>query len=283
MAMISTPLAIVGGGNMARAIIQGGTSAGVLNPNLVVVAEPDHPKRALLAQMGVHFRPSALDALTWLDKADGGTGAGQILLAIKPQVLDEVAQEFRHLPPGPSRVVVTILAGTSSAKVRAAVGPASRVVRAMPNLPASIGQGATALCLGEGAKPGDEDLAMTLFKGVGPLVVRIDEGLMHAFTALAGSGPAYVFYLAEAMVRAGVAMGFDQVTALKIVRQTIAGSGAMLGGSVEAPEKLRAAVTSKGGTTQAAVEVLDGTGAMDLIVRAVVAARDRGVAMAGAV
>lgn len=266
---------------MARALVQGGTAAGVLNPALVVVAEPDHAKRALLGNMGVHFRPAALDALTWLHAADGGSGAGQAVLAVKPQALEEVAQELRHLPPGPSRVVITILAGTTSAKVRAALGPNWRVVRAMPNLPASIGQGCTALCVGEGARAGDEDVAMALFRGAGPLVVRIAEEMMHAFTALAGSGPAYAFYLAEAMVRAGVAMGFDQGTALKIVRQTIAGAGCMLAASAETPEGLRAAVTSKGGTTQAAAEVLDEGGAMELIARAISAARERGRELAG--
>jgi len=146
----------------------------------------------------------------------------------------------------------------------------------MPNLPAKIRQGITALCAGAGTRPGDDSFAREIFGGVGPMVVTIEESLMDAFTAVAGSGPAYVFYLAEAMIQASVRLGFDEPTARDIVRETIAGAGNLLADSAEAPEKLRAAVTSKGGTTEAACKKLDEAGVMPAIVEAIRAARDRG-------
>jgi pyrroline-5-carboxylate reductase len=151
----------------------------------------------------------------------------------------------------------------------------------MPNLPAAIGEGATAVALGEGARPGDEALAMRIFGAIGPVVERIDERLMDAFTAVAGSGPAYLFYLAEAMSRSAVALGFEPAAADRMVRQTLAGAALLLRGSAESPAALRGRVTSKGGTTEAAVNVLDGAGAMGAIERAVAAAEKRGRELGG--
>ena len=146
----------------------------------------------------------------------------------------------------------------------------------MPNLPAQLGEGATAIALGAGAKPGDEKLAIELFGAVGPVVVEVAEDLIDAFTAVAGSGPAYVFYLAQAMTKAAVELGFTSSQADQIVRQTIIGSAAMLRTRSESPQDLRAAVTSKGGTTAAATAVLDEAQVIDTFVRALTAARDRG-------
>ncbi|MCH7873254.1 MAG: hypothetical protein IID33_16280 [Planctomycetes bacterium] len=163
-----------------------------------------------------------------------------------------------------------------------------RVIRVMPNTPARIGQGMTAIAMGCGAQAGDDALAQAIFAAVGE-VVSIDETLMDAFTAVAGSGPAYVFYLAEAMSAAAVRLGFNQKQADLIVRQTIAGAGNLMVASVDeqtdptgqtgvplSPAALRAAVTSKNGTTYAATTRLDELGVMEAIITAVRAARDRG-------
>jgi pyrroline-5-carboxylate reductase len=174
------------------------------------------------------------------------------------------------------RVVISILAGMPGHRVREALGGRCRVVRAMPNLPAKIGHGATAVCMAAGARDGDDEFARRLFEGVGRLVVTIDESMMDAFTAVAGSGPAYLFLLAEAMVHAAAEIGFDEATANDIVRQTIAGAAALLSESVEAAGELRKAVTSKGGTTEAALRVLNDAGFTRALQRAVTAARDRG-------
>ena len=151
----------------------------------------------------------------------------------------------------------------------------------MPNTPARVRQAVTAVAVGASAQSTDADLAEELFRGVGQVVLRIDEGMMDGFTALAGSGPAYVFFLAQAMVEAGVSMGLDHETAIKVVCQTVAGSGALLAASNQVPGELLAAVMSKGGTTEAAVAVLGRADVHGSIIRAIVAARDRGAALAG--
>lgn len=256
---------------MARAIIDGASGAGVLGDRWTV-AEPDEPKRAMFE----HGVSSASEALAWLADAEARSGEGQVVLAVKPQMLGAVADEIRGmLDEGPSRVVVSILAGMPSKRVRESLGTKARVVRVMPNLPAQVGRGMSALSLGNGAEDGDEARARELLEGAGR-VVEIRESLMDAYTGLAGSGPAYVLYLAEAMINAGVDLGFSREEATLIVRETIAGSGEMLVRSPQHPHELRMSVTSRGGTTAAATRVLDEAGVMDSIGRAVAAARHRG-------
>lgn len=256
---------------MARAILDGARAAGVLGDRWIV-AEPDDQRRDEFE----HAIETGGGAIEWLMKAEASPGAGQVLLAVKPQKLGEVADEIASmLGSGPSRVVITILAGTPSGRVRTLLGGDVRVVRVMPNLPAKLGRGMTAICLGEGAGEGDDARAQELFTGVGR-VIEIPESLMDAYTALAGSGPAYVFYLGEAMIHAAVELGFTREEATLIVRETIGGAGEMLVTSPEHPASLRAGVTSKGGTTEAACNVLDESGVMDAFVRAIHAARRRG-------
>jgi len=271
-----TPLAVIGGGNMARAILTAPASAALL-AGRCVVAEPLAEKRPDF-ELAV---PTAADALAWVRAHEPVPGVGQVLLAVKPQLLADVARELAPIlaAEDQGRVVITILAGTPSAKVRAALAPAVRVVRAMPNTPARIARGITAVCLGDGARQGDDTFARALFEGVGR-VVDLPESMLDAFTALAGSGPAYVFYLAEAMVEAACALGFEREQAIAIVRETVSGSGELMRSSPEPPRALRAAVTSKGGTTAAATDVLDQAGVMDAFIRAIHAARHRGVELA---
>lgn len=275
------PLVFIGGGNMAQAILRGGAGSKVLDPARVAVAEPDPEKRRLLTPAPAAAVATASEALAWLRRVERAPGEGQVLLAVKPQSLGVVAGEIGPLLGSARRVVISILAGTTSGLIREALGGSVAVVRAMPNLPAKIGRGTTAVALGAGAAAGDEEAAMRIFGGIGRVVVRIDESLMDAFTAVAGSGPAYVFYLAEAMMRAAVELGFEEETAGRIVRETVAGAAAMMAEAVEPPAALRAAVTSKGGTTEAAVRVLEEAGVMGAVVRAITAARDRGRELAG--
>lgn len=271
MSSTQEPVAFIGGGNMAGAIIRGALDSGALGERWVV-AEPDAGKRGGFA----NAVGTAAEAIAWLRNAERAPGTGQVLLAVKPQMLGAVADEIRdELRDGPARVVVSILAGIPSERVREALGGHARVVRVMPNLPAGIGRGMSAIALGAGAGEGDDQRARGLLKGVGR-VVEIRESLMDAYTGLAGSGPAYVFYLAEAMINAGVELGFTREEAMLIVRETIAGSGEMLVRSPEHPHELRMGVTSKGGTTAAATRVLDEAGVMDAIGRAIAAARHRG-------
>jgi pyrroline-5-carboxylate reductase len=278
---LTVPLAILGGGNMAQAIVRGGVLARLLDTKRVGVAEIDGAKRRALNGLGVHVFDTAGGAVDWMLGTETRPGEGQLLVAVKPQSLAGLAPEIRGAMGAARRVVITILAGTPTTRVRDLLGQQTGIVRAMPNLAAQVGRGATAICLGDGAAVGDEVVAMRLFAGVGRLVMTIDESLMDAFTAVAGSGPAYVFYLAEAMARAAREVGLDEKTAMAVVAETIAGAGELLARSARVPADMRAAVTSKGGTTAAAIDVLDKSGVMQVVVRAIVAARDRGREIAG--
>ncbi len=266
-------LAVIGGGNMARAIVRGAIDAGSIEPGGVVVVEPDGAKREEFARWGVASTPSPAGALDRLDTRGGARPI--VLLAVKPQMLGAVAAQMRTHFSGNGCLVISILAGVSTGSVGSALGAAA-VVRAMPNTAARVRQSITAVAAGGGATAKDLAEAERLLNGLGP-TVRIDESLMDAFTSLAGSGPAYVFYLVEAMVRAGVEMGFESELADRVVRQTIAGAAALLRGSEGAsPAELRAAVTSKGGTTEAAVGVLTERNVMRTVVEAILKGRDRG-------
>jgi pyrroline-5-carboxylate reductase len=265
------PLAIIGGGTMGHAIAARASRAGLFSA--LLVAEPDAARHAILRAAGATPLPSAGDAGRALADQEPQPGSGVVLLAVKPQVFPAVASELAPLMDRP-RLVLSIMAGVRSASIHAALGPNARVVRLMPNTPGVIGQGVTAISTTPGATLADADLARRLFSQLG-LVVPVEEDLLDAFTALAGSGPAYVFYLAEAMVASAVELGFDPATASRVVRGVIAGAGALLQNSPDEPATLRAAVTSKGGTTQAACAVLDSRAVHAAITDAIRAGRDR--------
>ena len=280
---MDTLWALIGGGNMARAIVRGGLDAGVLRGESVAIAEPDGEKRAGLADLTGNLFASGAEVVRWAAQRDGGRGEARVLVAVKPQMLGAVAAEIRPVldAAGARRVVVSILAGTPTAKLEGALGSHAAVVRVMPNTPAMIRQGTTAYCLGRSARADDASSTIDLFRALGPVVEPIEETLMDAFTGVAGSGPAYLFYLAEAMVRGAVSCGFAPEVADRIVRQTLAGAGLLLAKEAElSPQALRANVTSKGGTTAAATAVLDERAVMEAMVRAIEAARDRGAELA---
>jgi len=265
--MAETTLAVIGGGNMAGAILLGAFHAGAIDPGRVALAEPDESKRRIFAERRVRCVGSAVEL------RESMTDETALLLAVKPQVFPDVARELGDVG---ERVVITIMAGVTSGAIRDALGGSARVVRTMPNTPAQVGQGVTAIAPGAGAREGDEALARKVLGSVGD-VVSIEESMMDAFTAVAGSGPAYVFALAEAMERGARAVGFDEATADRIVRGTVSGAAGLLAErSEESAAELRAAVTSKGGTTAAAIGALEGGAFFELVERAIVAARDRG-------
>lgn len=269
------PLAVIGGGVMAQSIIRGGLDAGVLAATGVAVAEPEGAKRDLLRSWGVTACRDAGEAARWLVGAEPNAGAGQVLLAVKPQSFEAAAAQLRPAIGPARRVILTIMAGVTTERVRASLGEHVAVVRLMPNLPVRVRRSTTAVAPGSGTQDGDEQFAVELFGAVGR-TITITESLMDAFTAVAGSGPAYLFYLAEALTKAAMGVGFDRDTAEWIVRWTLAGSAALLDATDQPPEALRSAVTSKGGTTAAAVAVLDQARVMDAFTRAITAARDRG-------
>jgi len=274
------PLAVIGGGNMASAIIFGAADAGVLDPARCVIADPD-PNVRTKFQIAVPTASEALDRLAEFE-IDQKSLPGQILLAVKPQVFPLIADELLGRFDGDSsRVVLSVIAGVRSATIRRRLGQGARVVRIMPNTPARIRRGMCAITIGDGAQSGDEQFGLALMQAVGE-VIGIDESMMDAFTGFAGSGPAYVFYLAEAMAKAGEAVGFDPAEAQRIANAVLIGSAGLLESDDRSPAELRRAVTSPNGTTQAGTETLDRQRMMDAIIAAVTAARDRGAELAAA-
>jgi pyrroline-5-carboxylate reductase len=272
--MSPRPLAVIGFGNMGGAILAGAVRAGVINASDLFAADREPAARANAARLGATVYEQAADALDAMIAAELEPGSAVLLLAVKPQMLADVGAALR--PRIGQRLVISILAGTPTQRVRDLLGGDVRVVRAMPNLPAAVGLGVTALCVGEGATAEDAAFAQQIFAGVGPDVIPLPESLFDAFTAVAGSGPAYLFYLAESMMQGAVAQGMSQATARQAVVQTLIGAAAMLRTDGREADALRRAVTSPGGTTQAAISVLEAAGVGEALVRAIGAATNRG-------
>ena len=271
MQTIIHPILFIGGGNMAHAIISGAQKAGVLDPKRVGIIEPSLDRHPLFKNA---FTDTS-DAIHWLRLLDAEDAT--IILAVKPQMLDAactpIREQIAQLPFKP--LAISILAGTRIEQIEHALDHKARVIRVMPNTPAQIRRGMSAISQSNEASEADIQLADRLFSSVGQTVI-ISEDLMNAFTAIAGSGPAYVFYLAEAMIEAALQLGFDKQQAQTIVRQTVFGSAKLLSKSPEMPRQLREQVTSKNGTTEAATNTLDQSGVTDAFIRAIHAARHRG-------
>jgi pyrroline-5-carboxylate reductase len=263
LAQIQGTVVLAGAGKMGGAMLAGWLAQG-LDAKRVVVIEP-HPSddiRALAAK-GVRLNPPPRDA--------GNTAA--LVIALKPQAFREAAPGLRPFA-GPATLAVSIMAGTTIASIAEACG--GSVVRAMPNTPAAIGRGITVAVAAKNVGPAQRDIADGLLRATGMVEWVEDEGLMDAVTAVSGSGPAYVFLLAEELARAGVEAGLPEALATKLARETVAGAGELLHRSDLASATLRQNVTSPGGTTAAALEVLMGPdGMQSLLTRAVAAATGR--------
>lgn len=272
MKTLDTPILSLGAGNMAHAILNGAISAGALTPDQIAVLDPNPDRRTLFT----NAYESPANAASWI--SEHSKTRPLILLAVKPQILRDAirplidAMQASKCPPC---TWVSILAGSQIKTIDSLVRPDDRVIRVMPNTPAQLGLGMTAIANDNTPDPTDLDNVRTLFTSVGE-IIEIPESLMDAFTAVAGSGPAYLFYLAEGMMHAAESIGFTKDQADTIVRQTILGSSQLLTQSPDTPGELRAKVTSKNGTTYAATTTLDQKSVMDAIVAALTAARDRG-------
>jgi pyrroline-5-carboxylate reductase len=271
-------LVVIGGGNMGSALVDAAVRGRSSGADIVRVAEPDQAKRERLHKE--HAGSVAVYVTASEAVSAGGTSA-RVVLAVKPQLFAIVASEMAGARVLRDQLVISIMAGVRTSAVHQALGGGKdpgirvRVTRAMPNLGLSVGEAMTCVCGGPGAV--EEDVAATeaLFE-LGGRVVRAEEDLFDAFTAVASSGLAYVFYLAQSMVDGAVALGFERGVAAQAVRQTIVGAGALLRELPSEPGALVAAVKSKGGTTEAAMDVLTSRGFADVVARALAAARDRG-------
>ena len=263
-------LVLVGAGKMGGALLEGWLRFG-LDPARIAVLEPQpSPQIASLTKNGVRLNPASRTL------AD----AAAIVVAVKPQI---AAEALPLLAPmiGPATVVVSIMAGRTLDFIAGALNKPCALVRAMPNTPAAIGRGIT-VAVARGANAAQRSLADRLLAATGGVEWTEAEALMDAVTAVSGSGPAYVFLLAEALTAAGIAAGLPAAFAAKLARETVAGSGELLRRSELDAATLRQNVTSPGGTTAAALEVLMGQdGLTALMTKAVAAATKRARELAG--
>ena len=256
-------IAFIGGGNMASAIVGGLVAAGHSAQRLVVVEPNEAQRKRLVDRFGVRALAAADASL-----ADSGV----VVWAVKPQMFQAAAAPCRERVG--AALHLSVMAGIRSDTIALAVA-SERIVRAMPNTPALIGQGIAGLFARAAVTDADRFRVEAVLVATGQTLWLDSEAALDAVTALSGSGPAYVFHLVEAMLEAARRMGLPDDAARRLAVQTIAGSAALVAASSDSPETLRRNVTSPGGTTQAALAVFESRGVKAAIVEAILAARDR--------
>jgi pyrroline-5-carboxylate reductase len=262
-------LGLIGGGMMATALIKG-----LLKQNYpaarIYVSDPDPARRQILAELGVETfsaNQPMLDALTT-------SGAEGVVLAVKPQVVPEALTGLNY----PDLPLLSIVAGYSIAGLEELLPAGTKVLRAMPNTPALIGEGITALTLGSKSGASEEAWAEKILRGLGRVVV-VPENLMNAVTGLSGSGPGYVYLFIEALIDGGVLAGLPRTLARELAVATVLGSARLVAEAQEHPAVLRDMVTSPGGTTIAGLAHLEREGFAGQVMTAVLAATERARAL----
>jgi pyrroline-5-carboxylate reductase len=256
-------LAIIGGGKIGEAMLSGLLRGSYRPADIRVVERYPDRGRELTERFGVPVVPVA----------EAVSGAQTILIAVKPQDIDGLLAELaQHVKP--DQLVVSVAAGVPTARIEQALPAGPAVVRCMPNTPAVVDEAMTAVCAGSRADEAHLAQAERLLSAVGK-VVRVPESQLDAVTALSGSGPAYFFFLVEAMIDAGILLGLPRALAAELIVQTAVGSAIMLRDSGEHPVQLREAVTSPAGTTISAIRELENHGVRAALLAAIEAARDR--------
>jgi pyrroline-5-carboxylate reductase len=268
---LPSSLILVGAGKMGGSMLEGWLKVGMKPENVTVLdPKPSEEVMRLCQEKGISLNPA--------DPA----AADVLILAIKPQMLDEAAPALNGIL-GPQTLIISILAGKTIGDLRSRLPASSAIVRAMPNLPASIGRGATGAAVNEKVSESQRLTADALLSSNGIVEWLPSEDLIDAVTALSGSGPAYVFHLVECLADAGTAAGLPPDLAQRLARATVTGAGELLFQSELPPATLRQNVTSPGGTTAAALEVLmrEPNGLKALMHEAVAAAKRRAEELAG--
>ncbi|MCK4590425.1 MAG: pyrroline-5-carboxylate reductase [Candidatus Latescibacteria bacterium] len=258
-------IAIIGAGNMGQALAAGILEAGLTSPQEITITDVDTAKLRKIKQ-------------NWRVNISGenrktAEAAQIIILAVKPGVVNRVLEEIAQVLT-PQKLLISVAAGVTTSSIEAQLPQQVPVVRVMPNMPALIREGISALCWGKNAKEHHTQLASEILGSVGETVV-VEEQQMDAVTGLSGSGPAYVFTLIEALSDGGVKAGLPRKLALKLVVQTVLGAAKMTTQTGEHPAVLREKVTSPGGTTMAALHQLETKGFRDALISAVEAATER--------
>ncbi len=261
-------LLLVGAGNLGGALLRGWIDNGI-EPAQIVVQDPGPPDHMvdLMTAHNIDCVASAFD--------HNHENFSVVVVAVKPQIMDAVLPGVQPFA-GNSTVFLSVAAGKTIEYFEAGLGENAALVRTIPNTPAAIGRGITAAYANSRVSPEQKQQCDLLLHAIGEVVWVDDEGLIDVATGVSGSGPAYVFYLAECFAQAGVAAGLPQDIALKLARATLCGAGELMHQSALAPGELRQNVTSPNGTTAAALEVLRDSGELaDLMTRAVAAAVKR--------
>ena len=262
-------LLLIGAGKMGGALLDGWLRLG-FDPRHINIIDPEPDPRiiALCQQRGLGLGAPA-------------SPPEALVLAVKPQMLETAMPSLlRVMTQG--TLILSILAGKTLANLEARLGDGRPIVRAMPNLPASVGRGITGAVANQAVTPAQRQKADALLSAVGSVEWLGDEGLIDALTAISGSGPAYIFYLAECLAEAGVEAGLPRDLAVRLARATVEGAGELLVHSELDPGELRRNVTSPGGTTAAALEILMASdGLLPLLKKAVLAAKRRAGELAG--
>lgn len=263
--MTQTAMGVIGGGNMAEAILRGGLKAGVLHGPSIIVSEPRPERRAELeCTLGVRTMASNVEAVT---------GSRLVLLAVKPQVIDAVMSEIGpHLVAG--QLLVSVVAGVTIARLAGFCGSAVRIIRTMPNTPMLAGRGMVGLSRGPGSLTTDVAEVIDLFGSVAECL-ELPEEKLDAVTAISGSGPAYFFLLVECLAAAGERLGLTAQESAHLARTTFIGAAHLLEQSDTDAAALRRQVTSPGGTTAAALEAFSSGGFAALVEASATAAFKR--------
>lgn len=258
-------IGFIGAGNMAEALINGLITSHTVLPGSIIASDRNVERLAVLAE---GYKIKAVNSNT-----EVVSGSDIVILAVKPQDISSVLAEVRETVK--DKLIISIAAGIKTATIIETLLRAVRVVRAMPNTPALVLSGATALFVADGCSKDDEKLAVKIFDAVGKTVVLKDEALMDAVTGLSGSGPAYVFVILEALADAGVRMGLPRETASLLANQTVFGAAKMVMEVKRHPAELKDMVASPGGTTIAGLKKLEDGKIRASIMDAVEAATSR--------
>lgn len=267
--MINKKIGIIGCGNMGEAILSR-LSKVVEKSTQLMVSEFDAKRRDNIR--------SKYKIIVETDNNLVVKFADVIILAVKPKDFEQVLKGEICCGISGSKLLISIAAGITTSRIEKIVGKDVPVVRAMPNMAAVIGESITTISAGSAATAGDIQVAKEIFSTIGD-VVEIDEKYVNAVTAISGSGPAYFFYLSEILIEAGIAVGLEESIAKKLVLKTILGSAKLMESLGEAPGILRAKVTSKGGTTEAAFKILESKKFKAIVRSAVKAAHKKAAAL----
>lgn len=258
-------IGFLGGGNMAEAILRGLISGNLVPPNRIVTSGPRQERLDFLAETyGVRTTTSNVELVKQCDV---------VILAVKPQILPKVLREVSD-ELGADHLVISVAAGISIRSIETKLRSGVHVIRSMPNTPALVNAGATAIAPGEHASKDDLELGKAIFDAVGMTVI-LDEGQLDAVTGLSGSGPAYIFLILEALADAGVKVGLSRRNAQRLAAQTVMGSAKLLLDTDEHPGRLKDMVTSPGGTAIAGLHTLEEGGLRTTLINAVESATSR--------